>query len=883
MAAPARQSGPRIGPPSSPTARVRRPRLANLLDRTFDRKLTVIAAGPGFGKTSTVSGWVERRRAGHRFAWLTLDRVDDSPHAFWTGVLAAVRASGAVPDGSALAEIQPATVFGPRQVEGVLTALADLPDRLVLVLDDFHLITDQEVLESVGMLLAHLPPPLRLVMTTRADPVLPLHRIRVAGQLTEIRSRDLAFTVDEAADLFRLEGIDLSPEQVEQLHRRTEGWPAGLRLAAMSMDRADPATSIDRVTGNDRAIAEYLVGEVLQRATPADREFLLRTSVVERLCADLADRLTDRTDGAQVLTRLLAANAFVTALDDTWVTYHPLLRELLRHRLSIDDADLVPDLYRRVAAWLAENGEPVDAVRYSIKALDWDGAGRTLMTCVTLIVSVRAPALAAAVEPLARRALTEPGVFELIAASAFHMDGRDYAAMRRDTIEGRQYLDSAPVHLRATAAVVLELFDTAYHRSTGDADSLLAQARSVLRTLETATRREVPLARHFRAIAATNLGVALLWTGDLDAADQAFTDSERQLGEVGLEISLLNTVAQQSVLDAMVGRCRRVEQRAGQALRLVERRGWGSEPQGLGIYLATGLLHITRDEPEAAGPVLRYGLATSGPRSDRMVRLGLAIGAVELAVLQSDGAGALEADARLQDGLSRTPVAPEHIRCWAAVAGANALIVAGRPAEAVDRLGDPPGGRSFCSGWHRVALARAHLELGATARVESLLLPLVQPGWPCREPVVAARLLLAVVADRLHRDGIALEHVTAAIALAQAEGIRRPFRQLSDRLAPILHRYRVLGGKHAGFVAGLLDDPIAGPVAAAGVAIVEPLTERELTIVKYLPTMLKAAEIGADLFVSVNTVKAHLRSIYRKLDVRNRRDAVERARSLGLL
>lgn len=873
-------SGPRIGPPVTPANRVRRPRLDAALDRTFQRRLTVVSAGPGFGKTSAVSGWV-RRRPVHRFAWLTLDRIDNTSQAFWTDVLAAIRASGAVPAGSALDEFRPATVFGEREWDLVLDALAELRERLVLVLEDFHLLTDPQVLGSVASLLGKLSDDLRLVITTRSDPPLPLHRIRVAGNLTEIRARDLAFTLDEATDLFRLQGFDLDPDQVAQLHRRTEGWSAGLGLAALSLDREDPAAGIDRVAGTDRAIAEYLIGEVVEQALPDDREFLLRTSVVDRLSADLADHLTGRTDGARILTRMLADNAFVTGLDDTWVVYHPLLRELLRSRLAQDHPTLVPELHRRAAAWLSANGEPIESLRYSIGAGDWDQAGLTLLSCVTLIVSAQASTLAVTLRPLAARASTHPGLFPLIAACAVHMEGTDYAAMHQDILDARPFVDSAPAHLRSTATVVLDLFDTAYLRMTGNADALLELARSTMRMLDGTSRRDLPMVRHFRAIGATNLATALLWTGDVIAAGDVFAESERQLGEVGLEISLLNTATQESVLDALLGRCRRVEQRGGRTLRTIERRGWGSEPQALSIYLGIGLLHLIRGDAGAAAPVIAHGLAISGDRSDRPVRLGLAIAAVDLAVLQADAGAALDATDRLRTILSRTPAAPDHLRRWAAVAGANALILAGRPAQAAAEVGRPGDGRDFCTGWERVTVAHAHLALGEAQRVEALLHPVIQPGWPFREQVVTARLLLAAFAEWQHRDGIALEHLTVAIEAARVEGIRRPFRQLAGRLSGALRRYRVLGGPHVDFVAGLADRPT--PAAVDTAAPVERLTERELAVIGYLPTMLKASEIASDLFVSVNTVKAHLRSIYRKLDASNRREAVERARAQGLL
>ncbi|HEY7813380.1 MAG TPA: hypothetical protein VIC62_09095, partial [Nakamurella sp.] len=669
----------------------------------------------------------------------------------------------------------------------LLVGLADLRRPLVLILDDFHLITNPDVLDSVGLFLARLPPQLRLVLITRADPVLPLHRLRIAGQLVEIRSRDLTFTQREASELFALEGLDLRDDQVATLLARTQGWAAGLRLAAMSLDRADVDAGVDRVTGSDRAIAEYLIGEVMQRLEPGQRDFLLRTSVVDKLCGDLADRITGRNDGQQVLEDLLATNAFVTASDDNrWFTYHPLLRDLLRHRLALEQREAGLEIHRRAAAWLAADGDPIESIRYSIKAEDWDAAGRTMISCIPRIVSAQAGALAFAVEPMARRANVAPGLFELIAACAYHLQQRDYLAMSRDTVEGREYLDDAPPDLRASAAVLLDVFDLAVVRMKGDAGGAVDLATRILRTLDGATRSQVPLARHFRAIATTNLGVGQLWTDDIDAAERTLIDAERQLADLGLELTLLNVVAYQAMLDAMVGRCRRADRRARAAMEQVNRRGWGSETQGLGLHLAMGMMLATRGHADAATKALTLGLAASGPQTDRAIRLGLAIASVEVALQRGDVVAALESDARVRSGMARTPDAPPQLRRWADVAGAAALIAAGRVAEAQDRLGELTDERGFSAAWQRVWLARAHLETGALHQAEEVLRPMTEPGWLYREPVVAARLMLAIIAEKQHRDGIALAHVTRAVDLAQPEGIRRPFLQLAGRLSGTL-------------------------------------------------------------------------------------------------
>lgn len=865
------------------TEGVRRPRLDVMLDHAIGHTLTLVSAGPGFGKTLTVASWVRRREGDHAFGWIALDQTDDSSHGFWSAMLAAIRASGVVAEESALNDLIPASVFGAREVETLLAGLASLRRRLVLVFDDFHLIRNPEVLASVALLLERLPEKLTLVLITRADPVLPLHRVRVAGQLVEIRSRDLAFTRAEAAELFAIEGFRLREDQLDILYARTEGWAAGLRLAAMSMDPQHVDAGVERVTGSDRAIAEYLVGEVLLRLAPEERDFLLLTSVVDRVCGDLADAITGGVDGQQVLEHLQATNTFVTALDteNRWFKFHPLLRDLLRHRLTLDQRDRVPALHRRIAAWMAANDSPIESVRSSIKAGDWEQAGRTMMACIPLILSVQAPALATALEPMAHRANEVPGLFELLAATAFHMQRRDYSAMRRDTAEAREYLDTAPPELRASAAIMLQLFEQAGCRMTGDSIGQIEVCRSILSMLDQTPRRQVPLARHFRAIATNNLGVGQLWTDDIDDAERSLADAEHQLHDLGMDLAVLNAASYHALLDAMVGRCRRADRRAREALEAVDRRGWGSEVQGMGLHLALAMVLAARGHVDHAGKAITRGLAaTAGAHTDRAIRLGLAIAAVEVAVMRGDAQAALEADARLQAGLARTPSTPIRMRRWADAAGASALILAGRPDEAVDRLGALAADRGFSAAWQRVWLARALLDTGALHRMDAVLRPMTEPGWQYREPVVFARLLLALLAERQHRDGIALTELSAAVDLAHAEGIRRPFLMLGDRLTGVLRRYLVLDGAHPAFVTPLIGQE---PEPQRDDGRLEHLTERELIVLKYLPTMLKAGEIADDLFVSVNTVKAHLRSMYRKLGVSNRREAVERARALGLL
>jgi LuxR family maltose regulon positive regulatory protein len=316
---------------------------------------------------------------------------------------------------------------------------------------------------------------------------------------------------------------------------------------------------------------------------------------------------------------------------------------------------------------------------------------------------------------------------------------------------------------------------------------------------------------------------------------------------------------------------------------MIERRGWSAEPQALAAFLALAMVQLARGQWEVAGGNVDRGLSNSARHTDRSSRLALAVCAVQLAVARGDLPGAFAAQARLRAGLERTPQATELLVRWAAVAGAEALLAAGRPAEVIAAIADPGQATGFAATWERLVLARAYLATSQLRSADRLIEPLLETGAEFVEPAVGARLIQAQIAERQHRDAAALAAVTAAIELAQPDSLRRPFLLLPGSVG-LLQRYLRLGGKHAAFAGDLAERLTPGPVASADDELpIEHLTERELIVLHYLPTMLKAGEIASDLYVSVNTVKAHLRSMYRKLGVSNRREAVERARKVGLL
>ena len=375
---------------------VARRRLFGLLDEGVKGPLTLLAAPAGYGKTLLLTSWTTGGRPPGPVAWVRVGPGDHHPPQFWAHVLAALRGAELVPPDGPLAGLSPQAEIGDGFLHAFVAGLFELRRPVVLILDDLHEATGQAVSGQLRFLLRHAPSQLRLVVATRADPPLHLHRLRVAGQLGELREADLAFTLEEAGTLLADHGVRLLGEELETLWRRTEGWAAGLRLAALSMrGQPQPGRFVADLAGDDRAIAGYLVEEVLAAQPPELRRFLLRTAVADRLSGDLADALTGGADGARVLARLEREHVFTSASgpNRTWYRYHPLFAELLRAELRYEHAGELPDLHRRAATWHAGDGQPVLAVRHALAAGEQSGRQRGTGT-ISLVVSSPAPSVA---------------------------------------------------------------------------------------------------------------------------------------------------------------------------------------------------------------------------------------------------------------------------------------------------------------------------------------------------------------------------------------------------------------------------------------------------------------------------------------------------------
>jgi LuxR family maltose regulon positive regulatory protein len=430
--------------------------------------VTLVSAGPGYGKTLTLASWASLGSAPGAVAWLTLDETDNDLQAFWSDVLGALAISGALPPGSPLLDVVPAAGFRSQQAVVVCAGLADLPAVVTLVLDDFHHIHDREVLDSFSYLLDHQPPQIRMVLATRADPALRLNRLRVNDALTDVRAEDLAFTEGEAAELLDLNHLQLTGRPLGMLLTRTQGWAAGLRLAVMCLDPADPDAGLSKFTGTERLVGEYLLEEVVERLPPAERQFLLTTSVVDRICAGLANQLTGRGDGQLILEQLVAQNALIVGLAgrNDWFTVHPLLRELLRHRLSLEDAGTAAGLHLLAARWFAAEGEPILAIQHATAAQQWDEVGR-LLTELALpqLLTTSGPALVAALEPAAAQARVEPTASTLLAAAVCHFQRHEYEPMLRAADDAAALIAEIPAGDRVAADVLIALVRLAHSRT----------------------------------------------------------------------------------------------------------------------------------------------------------------------------------------------------------------------------------------------------------------------------------------------------------------------------------------------------------------------------------------------------------------------------------
>ena len=876
----------KLTPPHISLGQVSRSRLLDLLHAGAQRLLTLVSAPAGAGKTTLLAFWSSSRRPPAPVAWLSLDAGDNHPARFWAYVLAALCQSDAVPGDSALRGLSAQPGSDEHFLRQLVSGLAELPTPVVLVLDDLHDITDATVLAGLEFLLRHAPPQLRLVLATRADPPLPLQRLLVSGQLAQVRAADLAFTVAEVAEL--LAACDdpprLSEDDLALLQARTEGWAAGLRLAALSLEsQPDPHRFVVELAGDDKSIADYLTGEVLDRQPEELRSFLLRTCIVDELNGDLADALTGGHGGESMLASLERTNGFVTAVGSrrTAYRYHQLFAELLRYELRREAPGQVVKLHRRAAVWYAARRLTVHAIEQALMAKDWRYAADLMAKHgSSLILRGDAVALHGLVGRLPDDLVQmDPELVLLGAADRIVRGDPDEAAAHLRTASQRAQLLGE--QRQGRVALLLAIVNTALAWQVGDLDRVLVAGEEALALQSRVGADDEDDAA--RAILLSIVGAAALWAGHLDRAELYLHEGLAVAVGAGLASQQSACMSQLALVYAMRGELHEALRWGTNAAEIAVEQDWSSSSTlAAGGDLALAWVSYYRDDlGEASRYADKAGAASGGARQP--MTLAVAILRARLQRARGDIAGSLSTVAAVRRDLAGWR-APLHLWRWLLLTEAELRSAAGHPqsASAIRKSLDS----GPLSGGEAVVLARLHLAEGDPVGAAETIAP-------CLDGVASDGFLLVPaevwLLDALASDAVADHDRTAmslerALSLAEHGGLRRSFLDAGAPARSLLARYRQRVPTSWSYLDELLQASAEGAqVTVPEARLLEHLTEREHTVLRYLPSLMTYEEIAGDLYVSLNTVKTHAYGIFRKLGVTGRRQAVRSARELHLL
>jgi LuxR family transcriptional regulator, maltose regulon positive regulatory protein len=887
---------------------VARPRLIAKLKREAGRKLTLLSAPAGFGKTTLLVEWLRVLTDSEgSVAWLSLDEGDNDPVRFLSYLIASLRKSV----GEGFGEGVLATLRSPEppRMEAVLGAfvneLADLPGEVGVVLDDYHLIDSEGVHGMVSFLLERLPENVHLVISGRVDPPLPLARLRARGQMSELHAADLRFTPEEAAAfLGDVMGLSLSAGDVTALERATEGWIAALQLAALSMrERKDVSGFIRSFSGSHRDVFDFLAEEVLQRQTERVQAFLLETSILERLSGPLCDALTGRNDGQEMLERLERENLLVVPLDDerVWYRYHHLFAEFLRGRLERESPERTVELHLRASDWYEENALVAEAVDHALSAGDHERASRLMESSVgqtwyrgevmTLLGWLRKmPKEAMLRRPLLlvwyAAALMLVGRFDGVEALLREAEGGVGGAGEGDGEEPPGADEADPQHVLATAAAVRSL----HARLQGDPQGAIEHARRSLALLPADNLDPRPFA-------ALCLAEAYRAADDLEAASATFAETAELGRAAGHDYIALTAMGSLAHLRMAQGRLREAEGSLRQALGFAAERGAELLPAVGRVRITMGELLLERDDLDASESELTLGteLVERAGELEVLVRGQVALSRVKWA--RGDAEGALKL-AHKAERLARESGAPQAIAdaaFWKARLHLmrNDLQAAASELERASDVDDEPRSTQDAE---RISLARLLVAREDHDEALQMLDRLREAAEAAdkRGSVVEILTLQALVLRSKDEKNRAIDVMGRALALAEPEGYVRTFVDEGPPMAELLSE--VLEAQQRGRLDSLRRVPAhylrkllaalerdAPSPAPPSTELPEALSERELEVLQLIAAGKSNRRIATELFVSVGTVKTHLNNLYRKLDSHSRTQAMARARELKLL
>ena len=897
---------------------VPRPRLAQRLEEGRGRGLVLACAPAGYGKTILLAEWA--RRGSSPVGWLSLDAGDNDPARFWRHTVAAldrVRPGISERMGPLLGPPAPPS-FKPL-VTALINEVAGQPDAgeaLLLILDDYHLISSRLVHESLGFLLEHRPPGLHLALTSRSDPPLALARLRARGQLTELRAAELRFTPGEAAALLqqvaaasggaRL-GVPLPDAVAATLAARTEGWAAGLQLAALSLRGQEDVTGfVAAFTGSNRYVLDFLAEEVLEHQSKQVRAFLLETSVLERLSGELCDAVTGRPGSQALLEQVEQAGLFLVPLDEVrgWWRYHHLFADLLRARLQEEQPGLVPQLHRNAAAWCEEHGLADDAIRHAVAAGEMTWAARLIEHHFNAVHGLRGEAATVQqwLTPLPADLVRSRPRLLLAQAVPAATSGRLEAA--------EQLVDAAELAYAGTGE---EPFEPTIGRAGSllvNVPALIALARGYLAQLRgnakgTAEFGSQALAGSredewiLRSVAQGQLAVAGWLGGRLDEAERAFAQGIAGRRAAGLptwgaweSYELGQVQHAQGRLDAAVRTCE-------QALEAAARTGRAQLPAAGPAYVGLAEVAYQRDELDSALGHVTRGIALC---RSFVYTMPLAAGLAALAWIRQAGgdpAGALDA---MDEAVQATPGPPGLLNPIPA-RRARLLLAQGDLGGAARWTKDAGLGADDEPDYARepghLVLARVLLAQGRPARALALLDRLHAAAAQGRVgSLIEIGALRALALAAGGEEAAAIAALAAALTLACPQGYVRVFADEGPPMAALLARLITAqrsGGAAAAVPLGCLarlqralgaqdGAPGAGRGSVTAVpGLVEQLTRRELEVLTMLAAGRSNQAIASQLVVTLNTVKKHVSHVLGKLGAANRTEAVTRARELSLI
>lgn len=906
--------------PPHPSRIVYRSRLIERLNDGLSGKLTLISAAAGFGKSTLVSEWLTG--CGRPAAWLSLDDGDNNPARFLTYLVAAFQTISAHIGEGVLAALQTPQ---PPHIELLLTMLlneiAALPEPFILVLDDYHVISERQVDEALTFLVEYLPRHLHLVIASREDPPLPLARLRARGQLNEVRAADLRFTSDEAAEfLNQVLNQGLSPDDIAALEKRTEGWITGLQLASIALQAhlsrkggSETANFIKAFTGSHRFVLDFLIEEVLQGQSEEIRTFLLWTSVLDRLCGSLCDAVTGQKDSKSRLADLERSNLFIIPLDDLrqWYRYHHLFADVLKARLMEEQPDQVSGLHQRASAWYEQNGLQPDAIRHALAGEDFDRAA-DLIERVWLVmdISYQSATWLGWVKALPDDLIRLRPVVSFGYAWALLNGGELEAseARLRDAERWLEPVDEQAGHSTAKMVVVDDAEFRSLPASIAAARAYRALALGDIDGTKMYARRTLALVREEDSLRRTQatalLGLAEYSGGNLQAAEGEFIKFQALMWQandianaIGITFILANIKLVQGRLQEAVSAYR-------QSLQLAASRGAPAFLGASDLYRGLSELLCEQGDLEAAEQLLITAsqLGEQGALTGWPHRLCVAQARIQESQGDLTGALVLLDDAERQyvrNPLPDRSIAALKARTWARQ---------GRLAEAQSWVSaqnlSPDDNLSYLREFEHLTLARVLIARYKTDRVDGALnaalglldrlLQAAEEGG--RNGSVIEILIMQSLAHQAQGDQPrALAALERAMALAEPEGYVRIFVNEGEAMRLLVEKFsrnstNPLFGYADKLLAAFRQQEAAANLAGPKSTIrqqksdlIEPLSERELEVLKLLRSDLSGPEIAGQLIVSLHTLRTHTNHIFQKLKVNNRRAAVRRAEELDLL